>query len=416
MDSPEFASPFHTDGDSYTDIRREIDTSAWNRNHTMLLVTMMSSFFVWGMLLVIAPLITSWPFIPPSYFTVLLVSSPAGLLSGNLLMGHLSDRYGRKRIFIITLLLGIIGISGILVSGTPLEIVASIFLAEMGFGGDETVSLAFMAEQFPIRYRGKALIAASNSANIGVAAISAVFLFMPVSVPYQKAIFAVMIVLALAVALITRAKLPESFRWSYVSRSTARKLAWKFSRYDYLKFLVLTSFAITIVLTFALAGYVIGPYEFPALTSLIAFAYGAAEAATGIVLLLFINMIGRRKLSVIAYAGGFLSMALFIPYSFYSRSVTLLALLLVLNAVFGEMGWAVRELLQPELFTTAYRGKGISSVRGIAYALYIITLLAISGFSLTDYILYAVAVWAIGMFASVAWYLRGRETLDSSLV
>lgn len=331
-------------------------------------------------------------------------------------MGYLSDRYGRKRIFIITLLLGIIGISGILVSATPLEMVASIFLAEMGFGGDETVSLAFMAEQFPIRYRGKALIAASNSANIGVAAISAVFLFMPVSVPYQKAIFAVMIVLALAVALITRAKLPESFRWSYVSRSTARKLAWKFSRYDYLKFLVLMSFAITIVLTFALAGYVIGPYEFPALTSLIAFAYGAAEAATGIVLLLFINMIGRRKLSVIAYAGGFLSMALFIPYSFYSRSVTLLALLLVLNAVFGEMGWAVRELLQPELFTTAYRGKGISSVRGIAYALYIITLLAISGFSLTDYILYAVAVWAIGMFASVAWYLRGRETLDSSLV
>ena len=44
---------------------------------------------------------------------------------------------------------------------------------------------------------------------------------------------------------------------------------------------------------------------------MIAFAYGAAEAIAGIALLFLINMIGRRKLSVIAYAGGFMSMAHF---------------------------------------------------------------------------------------------------------
>ena len=403
-------------GEKYLTLRKEIDNSGWDRNHSLLLATMMSSFFVWGMLLVIGPLITNWPVIPSSYFTVLLVSSPAGLLSGNLLMGYLSDRYGRRRIFILTLLLGIMGIFGILISLSPLEIVVAIFLAEMGFGGDETVSLAFMAEQFPIRYRGKALIAASNSANIGVAAISAVFLFIPASILDQKAIFAAMIVVALAVALLTRSRLPESLRWDFVSRAGSGTKRTRLTRYDYFKFLVLLSFAITIVLTFALVGYVIGPYEFPQLTSMIAFAYGAAEAIAGVALLFLINMIGRRKLSVIAYVGGFMSMALFIPYAIYSRSIVILAFLLALNAIFGEMGWAVRELLQPELFTTANRGKGIAGVRGIAYVFYIITLFAITGFSLTDYIIYAVIIWAIGMVASVVWYMRGRETMDASLI
>ena len=240
-------------GEKYLDLRNEIDNSDWDRNHSLLLSTMMSSFFVWGMLLVIGPLITNWPVIPSSYFTILLVSSPAGLLSGNLLMGYLSDRYGRRRIFILTLLLGIVGICGILISLSALEIVVAIFLAEMGFGGDETVSLAFMAEQFPIRYRGKALIAASNSANIGVAAISAVFLFIPASILDQKAIFAIMIVIALAVALLTRSKLPESFRWAFVSRAGSSAKRTSFTRYDYFKFLVLLSFAITIVLTFPLS-------------------------------------------------------------------------------------------------------------------------------------------------------------------
>lgn len=111
-----------------------------------------------------------------------------------------------------------------------------------------------------------------------------------------------------------------------------------------------------------------------------------------------------------------MSMALFIPYAIYSRSILILAFLLALNAIFGEMGWAVRELLQPELFTTANRGKGIAGVRGVAYVFYIITLFAISGFSLTDYIIYAVIIWAVGMFASVAWYMRGRETMGASLI
>jgi len=402
--------------EKYLTLRNEIDNSEWGRVHSLLLATMMSSFFVWGMLLVIGPLITNWPVIPSSYYTILLVSSPAGLLSGNLLMGYLSDRYGRRKIFILTLLLGIVGICGILISLNALEIVIAIFLAEMGFGGDETVSLAFMAEQFPIRYRGKALIAASNSANIGVAAISAVFLFIPASILDQKAIFAIMIIVALVVALLTRSKLPESFRWAFVSKRASGTKGAGYTRYDYFKFLVLLFFAITIVLTFALVGYVIGPYEFPHLTSMIAFAYGAAEAIAGIALLFLINMIGRRKLSVLAYAGGFMSMVLFIPYAIYSRSIVILAFLLALNAIFGEMGWAVRELLQPELFTTANRGKGIAAVRGVAYVFYIVTLFAISGFSLTDYIIYAVIIWAIGMVASVAWYARGRETMDASLI
>ncbi len=250
---------------NYGDLRKALDGMAWTRTHSLMMVTMVTSFFVWGILLVVAPLITEWPVVPRDYTSYVLLASPAGLLIGNLLMGFLADRFGRRNIFMTTMLIGAIGIAGIILSTNVLQIIISIILAEMGFGGVETVSLVFMAELFPARYRGKVLILVSNSANIGVAVLSGVFLLTPANIYLQKLLFGIMAVAGLVIAIYARVRIPESIRWKYVSRSVAAIP--KIDSRGILKFLVLLSFAITIVLTFALVTFVMGPYRFPCMSA-----------------------------------------------------------------------------------------------------------------------------------------------------
>ncbi|KAA8922255.1 MAG: MFS transporter [Thermoplasma sp.] len=397
----------------YGQVRSFLDSARWSKTHTAMALTMISGFFVWGLLLVTAPLVTEWPLVKPSEDIYVLVSSPAGLLTGNMVLGYLSDRIGRKKLFITTITAGITGIVGIILSLNFTEILLSIFVAEFGFGGEETVSLAFLAEQFPIRYRGKVLVLVSNSANMGVAAISAVFLVAGYNVFIEKVVFLAMSLAGVAIAIITRMKLPESLRWSFVSSHSDTLAEQRFG--SPIPIIVLMLFAITIVLTFALVADILGPFEYPGYTSVIPFIYGLGEAIFGYMILAFIDRIGRRVMSVVAYAGGTISMAIFLLYIYYRLPFLVFVMLLIINAFFGELGWAVREILQPELFVTRYRGLGIATVRGIAYSLYILSIFALSGISVYNYMVFATAAWAVGFLGSVVWYLRGRETLNESI-
>ncbi|WP_010917311.1 MFS transporter [Thermoplasma volcanium] len=397
----------------YDEVRKFLDTAEWNRIHTSMALTMIASFFVWGLLLVTAPLVTEWPIVPSWGYMYVLLSSPAGLLIGNVVLGRTSDLLGRKSLFMATLALGIAGILGIIFSRNFFEILASIFIAEFGFGGEETVSLAFLAEQFPLKYRGKVLVLVSNSANVGVAAISGIFIAFGYSIAIEKLIFGVMAIGGITIALYTRSRIPESLRWFYTKNSDT--LIEK-PQMHVIPFIVLSMFAITIVLTFALVADILGPYEYPKYTSIIPFIYGLGEAISGFAIIAFIDRIGRRLTSVIAYMGGFLSMAVFLLYLISSLPFFVFLVLLVINSFFGELGWAVREILQPELFTTIRRGSGIAAVRGIAYALYIVSIFVLNGISVFEYMVFATIIWVIGSIGSILWYSKGYETLNKSLI
>lgn len=404
---------------NYTELRETLDNEKWQRIHTLVFLTLSSTFFVWGVVLAIGPLVTSWPIVSRGYVPYVLLASPIGLLSGNLIMGYSSDLFGRRKLFLTTITLTVLGLVGVVFSSNVTMLISSIFIAEFGLGGDETVSLSVLAEFLPIKYRGSAIIAISNVANIAITIVAFSFMEIPFSVFYEKLLIGVMAGIGLVIALLTRLMIPESMRWAYMKKNQnkARLRDLKLNKYSVFKFLFLSSMATTIVVGFALTDLVFGPYLFPKYSSLILFSGTLGGSLSGIFIALAVRKISRKGLALLAYTGAFVTMV-FLTMFFKVLSTSILPFMLVLlaNGVFSEFGWASREMLQPELFTTMFRGAGIASVRGVGYSIYIIAVILLSNAGTYTYLLFALVIFGAGFVGSIAWYFKGMETSKASIV
>jgi MFS family permease len=142
----------------------------------------------------------------------------AGAITGALLFGYLTDRMGRKRLFMITL--------GIYLLGTVLTAVLSFdaysfwlfrFITGMGIGGEYAAINSAIDELIPARVRGWVALTVNGSWWLGTAAGAAlsIVLLNPDLVPVEygwRIAFGLGAILAVAVIFIRRA-LPESPRW-----------------------------------------------------------------------------------------------------------------------------------------------------------------------------------------------------------
>ncbi|GGM66146.1 MFS transporter [Thermogymnomonas acidicola] len=397
----------------YSELRKHLDNSPWERKHTLMILSVASSFFLWGVILAIAPLVTTWYFIPPSADEYILIASPVGLLLGNYIMGLLSDRFGRKPAYVLTLVPTAVGLLLITLSFSWLPIAIGIFLSEFGIGGDETVSLSLMGEMLPLRHRGRAIVSISNIANISITLISLLFLLQPrvsSSVFVEKEIFGAMVAVSLAIAIGSRFYLPESERWAYLNRNGEgeRPMNW-------LTFAALSLFAITIIVGFPLTALVIGPFQFPQYTDTFEFLVTLAESVTGVVFgLLLAERISRKSGSLIAYTGGFVSILLIVLF-LRSLTLALFLVILVVNGVFGEIGWAEREMLEPESFFTPRRGRAIGYVRMVGYAVYVVTIPLLARAGEFEYFVFTCAIFLLGFIGALLYFLGGRETRGISL-
>ena len=80
---------------------------AINRGHRSLILSTTASFFMWGIIGTIAPLSLSFPFlvsVPRFVSTEILIVGPIFIMLGNVLMGIVADRIGRKKVFIVTMI------------------------------------------------------------------------------------------------------------------------------------------------------------------------------------------------------------------------------------------------------------------------------------------------------------------------
>jgi MFS family permease len=144
----------------------------------------------------------------------------AGACVGALFFGQLTDRFGRKKLFMITL--GLYTIATVLTafSMNPMWYFACRFLTGMGIGGEYAAINSAIDELIPKRFRGRIDIAINGSFWVGAAggALLTIPLLDPTKIDPAvgwRLAFGLGAVLAIGVLLVRRT-VPESPRWLFI--------------------------------------------------------------------------------------------------------------------------------------------------------------------------------------------------------
>jgi MFS family permease len=140
-----------------------------------------------------------------------------GAVAGALLFGRLADRLGRKKLFLITLVVYTLATLATAVSPSFAFFAVCRFLTGLGIGGEYAAINSAIDELIPARVRGRVNLAINGSFWIGAAlgaGLSLVLLDPRVLGPVWgwRAGFALGALLAVAILLVRR-DVPESPRW-----------------------------------------------------------------------------------------------------------------------------------------------------------------------------------------------------------
>jgi MFS family permease len=212
-----------------TDVPKRLDRLPWSRWHWLVVFAL---GFVWildGLEVTIVGAIgptlqkTSLHF---SAFQVGLIGAfyVAGAVAGALVFGHLTDRWGRKKLFMITLALYLTATILTAFSFSAWSFFLFRFLAGAGIGGEYSAINSAIDELIPARVRGWVDLAINGSWWLGTAAgamLSIVFLnpkIFRIDLGWRLT-FALGAVLGIGV-LLTRRLLPESPRWLMIKGRT----------------------------------------------------------------------------------------------------------------------------------------------------------------------------------------------------
>src|SRR6187431_2555083 len=144
----------------------------------------------------------------------------AGACIGALFFGQLTDRYGRKKLFLITLGVYTVGTVLTAFSMNPMWYFACRFLTGTGIGGEYAAINSAIDELIPAKYRGRVDIAINGSFWVGAAggALLTIPLLDPTKVDPAwgwRIAFGLGAVLAVGILLVRR-NVPESPRWLFI--------------------------------------------------------------------------------------------------------------------------------------------------------------------------------------------------------
>src|SRR5690606_35156653 len=139
-----------------------------------------------------------------------------GLAIGALAGGPLGDRYGRKRVFSIDLLVLAVGLALLTFAPSTAFLYAGALVTGLAMGADLPVSLALVAEEPPSQFRGR-LIAFSQIlwgfGTILVMVLSNIVTFAGIDGTLGARILFGHIFVIAVVVWVLRARLPESREW-----------------------------------------------------------------------------------------------------------------------------------------------------------------------------------------------------------
>lgn len=208
---------------SATDIPQRLDRLPWSRWHLRVVLAL---GIAWALDGLEVTLVGSIGAVLERSDTLGLSATQVGLsgslyiggaVLGALLFGRLTDRFGRKRLFLATLALYAAASFATAFADSFLFFGLCRFLTGLGIGGEYAAINSAIDELVPARVRGRVSLAINGSFWIGAAlgaALSLVLLDPQVLGPQQgwRAAFGLGALLAVAIVLVRR-HVPESPRW-----------------------------------------------------------------------------------------------------------------------------------------------------------------------------------------------------------
>ena len=142
----------------------------------------------------------------------------AGACFGALVFGQLTDRFGRKKLFMITLGVYLAATAATAFSTTAVFFFVCRFITGMGIGGEYSAINSAIDELIPAKHRGRIDIVINGTYWLGAAAgallsVAALHIFSPFL--DWRVCFALGFVLG-TVILVVRRHVPESPRWLFI--------------------------------------------------------------------------------------------------------------------------------------------------------------------------------------------------------
>jgi MFS family permease len=206
-----------------TDIPGRLDRLAWTGFHSLVVAALGITWILDGLEVTltgsIAGALQTSPVLHFSAAEVGAVGSAylAGAVIGALGFGYLTDRFGRRRLFFVTLGLYLTATAATALSWNFWSFAAFRVLTGAGIGGEYAAINSAIQELVPARFRGRTDLAINGSFWLGAAAgaLGAVTLLQPGRLPADigwRAAFGIGAVLGLGVLLLRR-HVPESPRW-----------------------------------------------------------------------------------------------------------------------------------------------------------------------------------------------------------
>ncbi len=202
-----------------TDIPHRLDSLPWSRFHTRFLVALGVTWVLDAFEVVIVGNVlgsmTKSLNLTPLQGSLVISGFLVGAVLGSFLFGYLADRYGRKKVFLVTLLLYSLGT---FLTGFAWDFYSAFLLrvvAGAGIGGEFAAIHSAIDEFVPARHRGKVdgfIVASWNVGSI-LASLTALLLLdlLPPEIGWRFAFFLGGVIALLI--LWVRKNVPESPRW-----------------------------------------------------------------------------------------------------------------------------------------------------------------------------------------------------------
>lgn len=443
------------------DLRR-LDETPWNRFHTLITAVLgigwlLDAFEVTLINNLVGVFRDDWHL---SNFEASWILSIwfIGLMIGAYLFGYLADRFGRKRLFIYTLLLygGFTFLTAFAPNYPTLLILR--LLTAIGVGAEYAAVNAAISEFIPARYRGRANATVMNFWSLGAILAALISLYvlntLPVNVGWRAA-FGLGALIALSSAILRR-YIPESPRWLVAQdqpqaaariidrivagRPTAegaypaaRRPVAAMTLRGHTRELMRRypgRLALGCLLDFSEAAGYYGLFAFlplfvlPALhvkTTSVPLFYligNVGALAGGLIVALLLDRAGRKATVTIFYSLTAIAMLVLAGSSIYGGWLAVLLAFTLANLL-ATGSWISAYPTFTELFPTRLRSTGIGLSVGFgrigAFAApFALTAVAVA-YGIVPALLLLTGFWVIGVAAMVAWSIFGFEAKGRTL-